>query len=349
MDRTQTNTSALRMIVLVVEGAVVSTPARLSLEGGTVRLGTSARLEAAGLDATGDAASVAFAGGRLVSNGSISSDACALSLVGEAGDVLLDWSCASWTTGFVTSNGGSICVSGSGSCALTARNAGVSLALNATTLAFDCSGRIELHGGQFGLYKDVLPSDGELFVAEGATVELGGNWVTVRSLTGVGRGLRGRLRVARPRHGPRHGREGRPPPLPRGRDIQTASPVVCSQDIAPREAGRHNHLHGRERKGAGNLPRDQRVPREGRICVAVGRRAAAPADCRVRIAQIRHRQTPLPAPHRTAGDPSALLSRKNRGKTPSQPANRNWRGDTSLRFLGIVQKFDRCGNIGKPS
>ena len=171
---------------LVVESAVVSTPTRLSLEGGTVRLGTSACLEAAGLDAIGDAASVVFAGGRLVANGSISSDACALSLVGDASDVLIDWNCASWTTGFVTSNGGQVCVSGSGNCVLTVRNAGLSLALNATALAFDCSGRIELHGGSFGIYKDVLPSDGELFVAGDATVELGGSWVTIRSLTGAG-------------------------------------------------------------------------------------------------------------------------------------------------------------------
>lgn len=172
---------------LAVEGAVVSTPARLSLVGGTVRLGTSARLEASGIDATGDSASVAFAGGRLVTGGSIASDGCSLSLAGDAdGDVLVDWNCASWTMGFVTSNGGEVRVSGSGNCLLTVRNAGVTLAVNATSLAFGCSGRIELQGGKFGLYKDVLPSDGELFVAGDATLELGG-WMKVRSLTGVGR------------------------------------------------------------------------------------------------------------------------------------------------------------------
>ena len=60
------------------------------------------------------------------------------------------------------------------------------------------------------------------------------------------------------------------------RETATSRPLLQSciaLPHAPREAGRHNHLHDRERKGAGNLPRDQRVPREGRICVAVGRRA----------------------------------------------------------------------------
>ncbi len=210
---------------------------------------------------------------------------------------------------------------------------------------------------------------------------------------GVGQGLRGRLREVRPRHGPRHGRAGRPAPC-RGRgdcenvfdemknqwgwggftahsiaqtalfaglsviaanlsniftrlggdgshrETATSRPLLQSciaLPHAPREAGRHNHLHDRERKGAGNLPRDQRVPREGRICVAVGRRAAAPADCRVRITQVRHRQAPLPAPHRTADAPSAPLSRKNRGETPPQPANLNWRGDTPLTSTAIFR------------
>ena len=40
---------------------------------------------------------------------------------------------------------------------------------------------------------------------------------------------------------------------------------------------------------------------------------------------------------RTAGDPSAPLSRKNHGETPFQPANQNWRGDTPLTSTAIFR------------
>ena len=103
-----------------------------------------------------------------------------------------------------------------------------------------------------------------------------------------------------------------------------------------------DRLHGGEREGAGRLPRHQRVPREGVVCVAVVPRGAAPADRRVRPAQIRPRQAAVPAPRRAAGDPSAPLNRKNRGETPIQPASRSWRGDTPLTSTAIfrVKSFE---------
>ena len=124
------------------------------------------------------------------------------------------------------------------------------------------------------------------------------------------------------------------------RETATSRPLLQSciaLPHAPRAAGRRHDLHGGERKGAGRLPGDQRVPRAGVVCVAVDLRGAAPADSRVRPAQIRPRQAAVPAPHRTAVDPSAPLNRKNHGETPFQPANRNWRGDAPLTSTAIFR------------
>ena len=52
-------------------------------------------------------------------------------------------------------------------------------------------------------------------------------------------------------------------------------------------------------------------------------------------------QAAVPAPHRTAGDPSAPLSRKNHGETPFQPANRSWRGDAPLTSTAIL-RYNGC-------
>ena len=65
-------------------------------------------------------------------------------------------------------------------------------------------------------------------------------------------------------HAARRGRDA-----PRGRHVPAAAPDVHRPHHAPRAAGHRHDLHRHGRKGPRSLPRHQRVPREGVVCVAV--------------------------------------------------------------------------------
>ena len=56
---------------------------------------------------------------------------------------------------------------------------------------------------------------------------------------------------------------------PRGRHVPPAPPVVRREAVAPCAAGDRHNLHRHEREGPRNIPRHQRIPVTGLVCVAV--------------------------------------------------------------------------------
>ena len=171
---------------LVVSGAKLTSSGALALTGGTVRLQSAATLTAAGVNASSAASTIEFNGGRLVTSGRIDANGVALSLVGNAGDVLVDFNCADWIYAFGASSDGKTTVSGSRAFALSVKNSAIGLVGNTSYVALSHTGRTEIRGGTLSANFDKFPNSGELFIAGGATLDVGGTWFTVGSLTGSG-------------------------------------------------------------------------------------------------------------------------------------------------------------------
>ena len=106
--------------------------------------------------------------------------------------------------------------------------------------------------------KSVRRAFRELLADPGAWLASSGGWQCAE------REVRDRGEPVERVHAPRRRRHA-----PRGRHVATASPVVHSETVAPRAAGNRHHLHRNERKSPQDIPRHQRVPRQGRVCVAV--------------------------------------------------------------------------------
>ena len=173
---------------LVVSNANLTSSGALALTGGTVRLQSGATLTAAGVNASSAESTIEFSGGRLVTSGQIKADGMKLSILSGAGDAFIDFEFSGWAYIFYTPNGGSISSSGSGALVLSIANGqNVGICQNSANFTLRHSGRSELRGGEFGLFKNnVFSQSGELFVAGGAALNMSGSWLAVGSLTGPG-------------------------------------------------------------------------------------------------------------------------------------------------------------------
>lgn len=171
---------------LVVTGAKLTSSGALALTGGTVRLGDGATLTAAGVMASSAASTIEFNGGRLVTSGQVNAGSVALSFAGNGGDVLVDFNFPSWAYAFTASSGGKTTVSGSRKLVLSVKGNSIGLVDDASYLAMSHTGRTEIRGGNLSANFDKFPNSGELFIAGGATLDIGGTWFTFGSLTGVG-------------------------------------------------------------------------------------------------------------------------------------------------------------------
>ncbi|MBO4527533.1 MAG: hypothetical protein J5743_07900 [Victivallales bacterium] len=171
---------------LVVTGAKLTSVGPLALMGGTVRLGENATLTVSGVAASSAASTIEFNGGRLVTSGSINAGSVELSLVGNTGDVVVDLNFTSWAYAFTATSGGKTTVSGSRKLVLSVKGNSIGLVNNASYLAMSHTGRTEIRGGNLSANFDKFPNSGELFIAGGATLDIGGTWFTFGSLTGAG-------------------------------------------------------------------------------------------------------------------------------------------------------------------
>lgn len=172
---------------LEISGATLTTAARASLDGGTIRLGDGGVLSAAGIDVGASDSILSFEGGRCLLTGQIKTGGAGnLSIVGEGGDVLLDYNCSSWGYCFYQgASAGKITVSGDCNCVINVKKEQICLANNTTTLTMSHTGRTEVWG-KLGLYYDDFPNGGELRLGKDAVLDIGGVWVTLRALTGLG-------------------------------------------------------------------------------------------------------------------------------------------------------------------
>ena len=174
---------------LVVSGSKLTSAGQLILTGGTVILEDGATLTAAGVTASSADSKIEFNGGRLVTSGQIKADGVALSLSGNGDDVLLDFNLPAWAYAFSASSNGKVKTDGNGRLVVSLAKSpqGLGLVGNKSYLQMSQTGRTEIRDGVLSADYDCFPNSGELFVAAGAELYIGGMWLTVGSLTGPGR------------------------------------------------------------------------------------------------------------------------------------------------------------------
>lgn len=174
---------------LVVSGAKLACTSPLAVTGGTVILEDGATLTAAGVTASSADSKIEFNGGRLVTSGQIKADGVVLSLSGNGGDVLLDFNLPAWAYAFSASSNGKVKTDGNGRLVVSLAKSpqGLGLVGNKSYLQMSQTGRTEIRDGVLSADYDCFPNSGELFVATGAELYIGGMWLTVGSLTGPGR------------------------------------------------------------------------------------------------------------------------------------------------------------------
>lgn len=174
---------------LVVSGAKLACTSPLAVTGGSVILEDGATLTAAGVTASSADSKIEFNGGRLVTSGQIKADGVVLSLSGNGGDVLLDFNLPAWAYAFSASSNGKVKTDGNGRLVVSLAKSpqGLGLVVNNSSLQMLQTGRTEIRGGVLSADYDCFPNSGELFVAAGADLYIGGMWLTVGSLTGPGR------------------------------------------------------------------------------------------------------------------------------------------------------------------
>ena len=172
---------------LEISDATLTTAARVSLDGGTIRLGDGGVLSAAGIDVGASDSILSFEGGRCLLTGQIKTGGAGkLSIVGAGGDVLLDYNCSSWGYCFrQETSAGKITVSGDCNCVINVKKEQICLANSTSALTMSHTGRTEVWG-KLLIYYDDFPNGGELCLGKGAVLDIGGVWVTLRALTGLG-------------------------------------------------------------------------------------------------------------------------------------------------------------------
>ena len=171
---------------LVVDGANLTSSGALELTGGTVRLGNGATLTAAGVTASSSTSVIEFNGGRLATSGKITANGANLELSANEGDVLVDFRNDTWMYAFDGSGATKVKGSGKFVMSFAESKGGIGLASNKNCLNLSHAGRTEIRGGVLSTFHDVFPAAGELFIAGDATLDIGGLWLTVGSLTGPG-------------------------------------------------------------------------------------------------------------------------------------------------------------------
>jgi hypothetical protein len=171
---------------LELTGAKLTSSGAVKLTGGKVIINAGATLTAVGVTAASSASTIEFNGGRLVTSGQINAGDVSLSLVGNSGDVLVDFNCSQWIYAFTASSGGKTTVSGNHKLVLSVKSSSIGLVNKTSYLALSHTGRTEIRNGTLSAYYDKFPNSGELFIAGGATLDIGGAWFTFGSLTGAG-------------------------------------------------------------------------------------------------------------------------------------------------------------------
>lgn len=160
----------------------------VSLSGGTIVLSAGGVLTTAGgVSANTADSTICFAGGRLKTARQVLASGTTLTLVAEGGDVNVDFDCSAWIYGFATANSGKIVTSGTGKFVITLLQQSIGLGSDGLSLEQGQSGRMEVLGKtELAVNKDVFNAH-EVYIAGDASINIGGTWITVGSLTGPGR------------------------------------------------------------------------------------------------------------------------------------------------------------------
>lgn len=159
----------------------------VSMSGGTIVLSAGGVLTTAGgVESTAEGSTIRFDGGKLISKATIkASGSGKLALVGNDGDIQIDFDCASWGDCF-TSTSKAISLTGNRKLVLAIKGRdGMAFGSAREGLSLAYTGRTEIHSGYLTDYYTAFPK-GEMFVSGTATLNIGGTWVEFASLSGPG-------------------------------------------------------------------------------------------------------------------------------------------------------------------